>query len=94
MHQDVDKEFFLHLSRSLKGLIGDKLNISALAYTPDEVYGCLDRKGLGEEGARGVKNFLEELEFRQYAAEKSAPQEGEALVNKVEKLLAQLDKAL
>ncbi len=94
INQGEDIEFFRQLSRSIKGLIGDKLNISALAYTPDEIYKCLIQKGLKEETVNFAKKILEELEFRQYVATKSDLQERETMYEKAAKLTAQLDKQL
>ncbi len=94
INQGEDKEFFRQLSRSIKGLIGDKLDISALAYTPDEIYECQHQKGLDTKRAKGLKEFLKDLEFRQYVAAKSDLQEREALFKRAEKLVALLDKKL
>jgi hypothetical protein len=89
-----DKEYFGELSRSLKGLVGDKLNLNTLACTPVEMERCLLDKGIGKEKAKGVREFLEELEYDQYVSTRLEAGEREARHKKAQKLLAQLDKRL
>jgi len=89
-----DKEYFGELSRSLKGLVGDKLNLNTLACTPVEIERCLLDKGMEEEKAQGVREFLEELEYDQYVSTRLEAGEREARHKKAQKLLAQLGKRL
>lgn len=94
IRQPEDKEYFGELSRSLKGLVGDKLNLNTLACTPVEIERCLLDKGMGEEKAKGVREFLEELEYDQYVSTRLEAGEREARYKKAQKLLAQMDKRL
>lgn len=94
IHQPEDKEYFGELSRALKGLVGDKLNLNTLACTPVEIERCLLNKGMGEEKAKGAREFLEELEYDQYVSTRLEAGEREARHKKAQKLLAQLDKRL
>jgi BatD DUF11 like domain len=89
-----DKEFPGHLSRTLKGLIGDKLNLSTLAYTPLEIERCLLEKGIPGEEARRVRGFLEQLEYDLYVSKRLEAGEREARYKKAKRLLAWLDKRL
>jgi hypothetical protein len=92
--QPEDKEYFAVLARSLKGLVGDKLNLKTLACTPVEIERCLLDRGMGEEKAKGAREFLEELEYDQYVSTRLEAGEREARYKKAQKLLTQLDKRL
>jgi len=92
--QPEDKEYFAQLARSLKGLVGDKLNLNTLACTPVEIERCLLDRGMGEDKAKGAREFLEELEYDQYVSTRLEAGEREARYKKAQKLLAQLDKRL
>jgi hypothetical protein len=94
IRQPGDKEFFAELARTLKGLIGDKLNLSTLAYTPLEIQRCLLEKEIREDEARRVREFLEELEYDQYVSTRLQAGERETRYREAQKLLAQLDKRL
>jgi hypothetical protein len=94
IRQPGDKEFFTQLARTLKGLIGDKLNLSTLAYTPVEIQRCLLQTGIREDEARRVREFLEELEYDQYVSTRLETGERETRHKDAQKLLAQLDKRL
>jgi len=94
IHQPEDKEYFGELSRSLKGLVGDKLNLNTMACTPMEIERCLLDKGMIEEKAQRVREFLEELEYDQYVSTRLEAGEREARYKKAQKLLAHLDKRL
>ncbi len=94
IRQPEDKEYFGQLSRSLKGLVGDKLNINTLACTPVEVQRCLLEGGIVEEEARAVRVFLEDLEYEQYVSTHTEPVERENRYKKAQKLLTRLDKRL
>jgi len=94
IRQPGDKEYFGELSRGLKGLVGDKLNLNTLACTPVEIGRCLLNKGMEAEKAQGVREFLEELEYDQYVSTRLEAGEREARHKKAQKLLAQLDKRL
>ena len=94
IHQPGDKEYFGELSRSLKGLVGDKLNLNTLACTPLEIERCLLDKGMEPEKAQRAREFLEELEYDQYVSTRLEAGEREARYKKAQKLLAQLDKRL
>jgi hypothetical protein len=94
IRQPEDKEFFGQLSRGLKGLIGDKLDLTTLAYTPVEIQLCLLEKGLSEEESRGVREFLEEIEYDQYVSKRLEAGEREARYRKARGLLVQLDRRL
>jgi len=89
-----DKEYFGELSRILKGLVGDKLNLNTLACTPVEIERCLLDKGMEEEKAQGAREFLEKLEYDQYVSTRLEAGEREARYKKAQKLLAHLDKRL
>ncbi len=94
IRQPGDKEYFGELSRGLKGLVGDKLNLNTLACTPVEIERCLLDKGMEAEKAQGAREFLEELEYDQYVSTRLEAGEREARHKKAQKLLAQLDKRL
>jgi hypothetical protein len=94
IRQPGDKEFFALLARTLKGWIGDKLNLSTLAYTPVEIQRCLLEKGIREEEARRVREFLEGLEYDQYVSRRLETGERETRYREAQKLLALLDKRL
>jgi len=94
VRQPEDKEYFGELSRSLKGLVGDKLNLNTLACTPVEIERCLLDQRIGEEEAQGTREFLEELEYDQYVSTRLEAGEREARYKKAQKLLAQMDKRL
>jgi len=89
-----DRAFYGRLSRSLKGLIGDKLNLSALAFTPAEIRRCLREKGVKEETVEGLHAFLEELEYRQFVSGGAGRAEREAQFKQARKFLALLDRKL
>ncbi len=89
-----DKEYFGQLSRSLKGLVGDKLNRNTLAYTPVETERCLLEEGVRPGEAREVREFLEQLEYDQYVATGVGADEREERFRKTRSLLARLDKRL
>jgi hypothetical protein len=92
--QPEDQEFFRLLSRGLKGLVGDKLDLTTLAYTPMEIEGCLAKKGIREEEARGLRGFLEQLEYDQYVSKRLEKDEREARYRQAKKILARLDRRL
>jgi hypothetical protein len=89
-----DKEYFGELARCLKGLVGDKLNLNTLAFTPVELERCLLDRGVEGEKAQEARAFLEELEYDQYVSTKLEAGEREARHKKAQKLLALLDKRL
>jgi hypothetical protein len=94
VRQPGDKEYFGDLARSLKGLVGDKLNRNTLAYTPMEIEQCLLDQGIDEKQARGTREFLEQLEYDQYVSTRLEADEREARHKKAQKLLVHLDKRL
>jgi len=94
MDQKEDKVFFNMLSRSLKGLIGDKLDLSALACTPEEIHQCLENKGFHEETAKSIRDFLKELEYYQYVSTKTDHKEKATYYSQAEILAAKLAKGL
>ncbi len=89
-----DKEYFGRLARSVKGLIGDKLNLNALAYTPEEIEGCLLGRRIPEEDAREARKLLEELEYDLYVSQGLETGERAALHRRARRLLSRLDKRL
>jgi hypothetical protein len=89
-----DKAFFSYLSRSIRGLIGDKLNLSARAFTPSEIRACLRERGVPEERVRELHDFLEELEYGQFVSGQREAGHREALVKRAREFLALLDKKL
>jgi hypothetical protein len=89
-----DKEFFSQLSRSLKGLVGDKLNVNTLACTPMEIHRCLTEQGAGEETSAMVRGFLEQLEYDQYAVTRLEAGQREARYRTAQRLLKALDRQL
>jgi len=89
-----DKELYRQLSRSIKGLIGDKLNLSALAFTPVEVRRCLAEQGMNDEAVENISRFLEGLEYCQYVSSTDETMEREAQYKEAMKLAALLDKKL
>ncbi len=94
IRQPEDNEYFGLLSRSLKGLVGDKLNLNTLAYTPVEIERCLREKGIGEGESREVRGFLEELEYDQYVSTRMDAGAREERFKKAQRLLARMDKRL
>ena len=92
--QTEDGELYRQLSRAVKGLIGDKLNISALAYTPAEIRRCLEQQGWQEQTAQEVAELLEQLEYCQYVSATGESGTREAQYNKARQLVALLDKKL
>ncbi len=89
-----EKAYYSHLSRSVKGLIGDKLNLSALAFTPAETRRCLRGKGVREETVESLHAFLEELEYSQFVSGGHQTSDREAQYNTARKFVALLDKKL
>lgn len=94
IRQPEDEAFLRHLSRSLRGLIGDKLNLNTLACTPVEIHRCLLERGLPEEEARGTREFLEQLEYEQYISKRLEAGQREALYRKAKELLGQMDRRI
>lgn len=90
--QPEDQEFFRLLARSLKGLIGDKLDLTTLAYTPTEIEVCLTKKGFREEEVRELRRFLEQIEYDQYVSKRLEANEREARYRQAKKILARLDR--
>ena len=88
------KTYYSHLSRSIKGLIGDKLNLSALAFTPAEIRRCLREQGVRKESVESLHAFLEELEYNQFVSGGQRTGEREEQYNKARKFVALLDKKL
>ena len=82
------------LARTVKGLIGDKLNLPARAFTPEETRRCLRDRGVPEALIRQAVELLEDLEVRQFASKPSAPEEQDVLVRRTRKLVAILDRKL
>jgi len=89
-----DKTFFSFLSRSIKGLIGDKRNLSARAFTPAEIRRCLEEAGIGKETTESIHAFLEELEYGQFVSGAGEAGQREAQFKKTRKLVSLLDKKL
>jgi hypothetical protein len=89
-----DKEFFSQLSRGLKGLVGDKLNVNTLACTPVEIHRCLMEKGIEEEKSARVRAFLEQLEYDRYAVTRLEAGERECRYKTAHRLLKELDRQL
>lgn len=87
-------EFHRLLSRSVKGLIGDKLNLTALAFTPVEIRRCLQEKGLKEASVDRAHKFLEELEYCQYVSREADPKQRDERYKEARQLVALLDKKL
>lgn len=87
-------EFYGRLSRALKGLVGDKLNVSALAFTPDEVSRTLLAQGVDEGLVRSVQAFLEELEPLQFGVVREDPHEREKRYRRAKELAKKLDRSL
>jgi hypothetical protein len=89
-----DREFYRELSRCIKGFIGDKENLSALALTPPEIDQKLRASGLKPELSQAVRELLEELEYCQYVTSQKTVGEREALFKRTKKILAQLNNKL
>ncbi len=89
-----EEAFFRLLTHAVKGLVGDKLNLSALAYTPTEIRRHLVEKGVEEQEARRIEAFLEELEFHQYASSGTEPKQRGERYRTAKRLVARLDRAL
>jgi hypothetical protein len=89
-----DPEFYGQISRSLRGLVGDKLNQSALAFTPSEVYQCLTARRIDTEDARSVRQFLEELESLQFGSTREEAKDRHSRHKKACAILKMLDKRL
>ena len=89
-----DAELFRQLARAVKGLVGDKLTLSALACTPAEIHRTLRENGVEEPLADEVRRFLDELEYRQFATAGTQPAEREACVKQAGELVARLDRRL
>jgi hypothetical protein len=94
VREPEDRELYGELARALKGLIGDKLNLSTLAYTPVEIQGCLLDRAVREEDARKVREFLEQLEYDHYVSTRLEPGERDTCYREAQRFVAQLDKKL
>lgn len=89
-----EAEFYGRLSRALKGLVGDKLNVSALALTPEEIGHTVLAQGVDSELARSVRLFLEELEQLQFGAVREEPAERERRCRRAKELAKKMDRSL
>ncbi|MEW6443853.1 MAG: BatD family protein [bacterium] len=89
-----DREFYGQISRSLRGLVGDKLDLSALAYTPAEICRCLVDNGIEPKTAASIGDFLEKLEQLQFGSRPEEARQRQPHYKEAEKLLRLLDKRL
>ncbi len=94
MGRTEDREFYSRLARAVKGLIGDKLNLSTLAYTPAEVDRCLKGKGIKTGMIQSIHTLLEELEHCQYGSTEGDRKEREEKFNRARQFVSKLDKKL
>ena len=92
--QPEKPEFFNHLSRSVKGLIGDKLNLSAKAFTAAEIRKCLEQRGLPAGLVDEIHGFLESLEYSQYVSSAGTGEDRASSLRKAQKYVALLDRKL
>ena len=89
-----EPEFYRQLGRTIKSLVGDKLSLSALAYTQAEIGRCLEEHGLKEDVVQRVQQFLQELEYCQYASSQVEPARRESLLHTAKELVNILDRRL
>jgi hypothetical protein len=89
-----EAEYYGRLSRALKGLVGDKLNVSALACTPEEIARSLLAQGVDEGLARSVRTFLEELEQLQFGAVREEAADREKRFRRAKELVKRMDRSL
>jgi len=79
-------------SRCLRDYVGDKLGVEGGALTPPETERALLDGGAGGELAGAVRALLERLEAARYGA--GGPMAGRELSERVEKLVARLERGL
>jgi len=89
-----DRSYFGLLSRSIKGLIGDKRNLSARAFTPAEVRRCLEEAGLPPDTVNQLHAFLEEMEYSQFVSGPGEAGQREAQYRRAKKFVSLLDRKL
>lgn len=92
--EEEEAEFYSRLSRALKGLVGDKLHIAALAFTPEEIGRTLLSQGVDEGLARSFRAFLEELEQLQFGAVREEPVERERRYRMAKEIVKKMNKSL
>ncbi len=87
-------EFYAEVSRTLKEYLGDKLNLSGAALTPQEVEAKLDAAGLKGELIEQLKKLLEQCESCQFGSVSTKQTECHAVYKDTKHILKKLEKLL
>jgi len=89
-----DRAFYSLLTRSITGLIGDKCNLPARAFTPEEIRRCLRETGLPPDTVEGIHAFLEELEYSRFVSGHNEAGQREVQFKKARGFVNLLDRKL
>jgi hypothetical protein len=84
--------FYRTLTQALQGFVGDKLNIQMTDFTTTTVQKNLSQMRVSEEDIVQYQECLDECDFRQYAGEKSNPDEMAEFFEKAKQVLTKLEK--
>lgn len=94
MRTDDSNEFYRLTSRILKEFLGDKLNITGSALTPQDIEHQLLAHTIPQEKIEELKGVLHILEAGQFALQRHPASEKEKLLHQTRKLVRWLDKRI
>ena len=90
-HDMGKDDFCADFSRAIREYLGDKLNITGSALTPNEVFEQLEAAGIDKNSVEEVKKFLEKLEYEKFVSKTISGKEIKELLNSGEELLKKLE---
>jgi hypothetical protein len=84
--------FYRTLTQALQGFVSDKLNIQMTDFTTATVKRNLSQMNVSGDDIAQYQECLDECDYRQYAGEKSNPEEMLAFFEKAKQILTKLEK--
>jgi hypothetical protein len=92
--RNPDARFYNEASKMTKDFLGDKLNITGSALTPEELEKRLTEAKIKDSTVQELKYILEFLEEGQFASRKHSLQEKEAVINAMTSIAKDINKNL
>jgi hypothetical protein len=86
--------FYAGVSKAIKEYLGDKLNLSGAALTPQEAEAKLETAGLNAELIERVKELMQQCESCQFGSMSTGQTECQAVFKDSKQILKQLEKVL
>lgn len=91
---DQGNEFYLELSNTLRGYVGDKLNLGAGQFTPVDINTLVAEKKLSENCGASLNSILEEIDRYRFMQQQHGKADRQGLFERVSVLMKKLEKEI